>query len=122
VPTARSFRLSLAVALCCAGPLAAQEIVPDTLAARRAGDVVTVEGMVHDVHVSSHRKTTFMNFGAAYPHSTFAAWVPGSVGTRIAGVNGLAGRRVRVTGLVWLQDGKLPAITVTDPGQLEPVP
>jgi len=34
----------------------------------------------------------------------------------------LAGRRVRATGTVWLQDGKWPAITVADSARLVVVP
>jgi hypothetical protein len=80
--------------------------------------MVTVEGTVNDVHVSSKRATTFMNFGGAFPNITFSAHVPDPVGARIPGLNGLGGRRVRVTGMVWLQDEKWPAITVNDPTQI----
>jgi hypothetical protein len=83
--------------------------------------VVTVEGVVHDVHVSSQRGVSFMNFGGAFPGITFSAHVPDSVASRIAGLTGMGGKRVRVKGLVWLQDGKWPAITVTEPHQLEPL-
>jgi hypothetical protein len=117
----RWYLISLPLALLAARALSAQTLVPDTLALQHVGEVVTVEGTVHDVHVSSHRGMTFMNFGGAFPNVTFSAWVPDSVGARIAGLTGLGGRRVRVTGRIWLQEEKLPAITVNDPAQVAPV-
>ncbi len=115
------FLVSLPLALMAARPVRAQALVPDTLAGRHVGEVVAVEGTVHDVHVSSQRGVSFMNFGGAFPNITFSAHVPDSVGARIPGLTGLGGKRVRVTGKVWLQDGKWPAITVTDPAQLTPL-
>jgi len=101
--------------------LPAQTVVPDTLAAGHVGEVITVEGRVHDVHVSSQRGVSFLNFGGAFPRITFTAHVPDSVAARIPGLTGLGGRGVRVTGRIWLQDDKWPAITITDPGQLRPL-
>ena len=117
----RWYLISLSLALFVAGKLQAQTVVPDTLALRHLGEVVTVEGRVNDVHVSSKRATTFMNFGGAFPNITFAAHVPDSVGVRIPGLTGLGGKRVRVTGKVWLQDDKWPAITVNHPAQVAAV-
>jgi hypothetical protein len=114
----RWYLILLPLALFSAAALQSQTVVPDTLALKHLGEVVTVEGRVNDVHVSSKRATTFMNFGGAFPDITFSAHVPDSVGARIVGLNGLGGRRVRVTGEVWLQDEKWPAITVSDPAQI----
>ena len=100
-------------------------VVPDSAAARYVGREVTVEGTVARVKPSRHQQTIFLNFGADYPNHTFSVWVPDSAAARLGGVPALAalaGRRVRATGTVWLQDGKWPAITVADPGRLVVVP
>ena len=45
---------------------------------------------------------------------------PASVSAREAGA--AIGQTVMVTGLVWLQDAKWPAMTLTDPAALELLP
>ena len=102
-------------------PVAAQTVVSDSAVARHVGEVVAVEGVVHDVHVASRRGISFLNFGGAFPNITFSAHVPDSIAAKIPGLTGLGGKRVRVSGKIWLQDDKWPAITVTDPAQLTPV-
>ena len=117
----RWYVISLPLALLAVRALPAQTVVSDTLAAQHVGELVTVEGTVHDVHVSSRRRMSFMNFGGAFPDITFSAHVPDSVGAKIPGLAGLGGKRVRVTGRIWLQEEKWPAIMVDDPAQLAPV-
>ena len=102
-------------------PTQAQKVVSDSAAAQHVGEVVTVEAVVHDVHVAARRGIVYLNIGGAFPNITFSAHVPDSVAAKIPGLTGLGGKRVRVTGKIWLQDDKWPAITVTDPAQLIPV-
>jgi hypothetical protein len=102
-----------------AGPPAPQgEVIPDTAAGRYVGRTVTVEGTIANVKVSRHQGFVFLNFGAPYPSQTISAFIPDSVVARFADVERWAGRRARVTGLIWLQDGKWPALTLLDPALL----
>lgn len=99
----------------------AQDVVPDTVARRYVGREITVEGTVARVKPSHHRQNTFLNFGQDYPNQTFSVWVPDSANARFHGDTALAaftGKRVRVTGTVWLQDNKWPAMTIVDPSRL----
>jgi hypothetical protein len=87
-------------------------VVADTQAARHVGRTVTVQGRVANVKVSRHRATTFLNFGRPYPDHSFSAWIPDSLADRFGDVESLAGKLLRVTGTVWMQDGKWPAMTL----------
>lgn len=118
-------------ALSCALPLflamgasraQAQSIVSDSLAGGHVGEVMTVEGLVHDVHISTRHRTIYFNFSAGYPDQSFSAIVPDSAFDRFPDAAKWGMMRVRVTGLIWLQDGKTPAITLADPAALEPAP
>jgi hypothetical protein len=106
----------LLAVLLTAAPAAAQDasavIVADTLAAHHVGQVVTVEGRIATVKVSQHRATTYLNFRFPYPDHSFSAWIPDSLAAEFPGVEALAGRTVRVTGEIWMQDGKWPAVTL----------
>ncbi len=96
----------------------AQGAVADSAAVRHPQEQVTVEGQVHDVHVSARGQVTYLNFGGAFPNITFTVHIPDSVAARLADPAALAGRRVRVSGRIWMQDDRWPAITVTDTAQL----
>lgn len=102
-----------------AGPPPAQgEVITDTAAGRYVGHTVTVEGTIANVKVSAHQGFVFLNFGAPYPSQTISAFIPDSVAAKFPDVERWAGRRARVTGLIWLQDGKWPAVTLEDPALL----
>lgn len=113
---------ALAIALPRVAPAQAAPVVADTLAARHVGEVVTVEGTVARVKVGKHMHTTYLNFGADYPNHTFSAWIPDSAVGAFPGLERLEGRRVRVTGKVFMQDDKWPAVVLTTAGQLEALP
>jgi hypothetical protein len=100
----------------------AQQIVPDSLAGMHVGEVVTVEGLVHDVHISTRHRMVYFNFTTAYPAQTFSAIVPDSAFDLFADVAKWGMTRVRVTGVVWLQEGRTPAVTLADPALLQPAP
>jgi hypothetical protein len=105
-------------------PALAQDavVVPDTAAARYVGQRVTVEGLVATVKVASHRHTTFLNFRLPYPDHSFSAWIADTLASRFPAPAELERRRVRVTGVVWMQDGKWPAMTLERPEDLVIVP
>jgi hypothetical protein len=105
-----------------AGRAHAQSIVSDSLAGGHVGEVVTVEGLVHDVHISTRHRMIYFNFSAGYPAQTFSAIVPDSAFDRFPDAAKWGMMRVRVTGLIWLQDGKTPAITLGDSAALERAP
>jgi len=92
--------------------------VPDTAAAHYVGRVVTIEGVIANVRIAAHRHMAYLNFGAAYPHQTLSAFVPDTVWQRFGDLTKWQGKRARVTGEVWLQEGRWPAVTVTDPARL----
>jgi hypothetical protein len=120
--------LRAACALVTAGaataPALAQDVmvVPDTAAARYVGQRVTVEGLVATVKVSAHRHTTYLNFRFPYPDHSFSAWIADTLASRFPAPAELERRRVRVTGVVWMQDGKWPAVTLERPEDLVIVP
>jgi hypothetical protein len=122
-----SLLLRAACALVLAGavttPALAQNIlvVPDTAAARYVGQRVTVEGLVATVKVSAHRHTTYLNFRFPYPDHSFSAWIADTLASRFPAPAELERRRVRVTGVVWMQDGKWPAVTLERPEDLSVV-
>jgi hypothetical protein len=119
----RRLWLVLALLLSLSGRRAnAQQIVPHSLAGMHVGEVVTVEGLVRDVHISTRHRMVYFNFTAPYPAQTFSAIVPDSAFDRFADAAKWGMTRVRVTGLVWLQEGRTPAVTLADPALLQPAP
>lgn len=104
---------ALVFAVAVAPPARAQTaVVPDTAAAGYVGQRITVEGVVATVKVSAHRHTTYLNFRFPYPDHSFSAWIADTLANRFPAPAALERRRVRVTGVVWMQDGKWPAVTL----------
>jgi hypothetical protein len=114
---------ALVFAVAMTAPAHAQSaVVPDTAAAGFVGQRITVEGVVATVKVSTHRHTTFLNFRFPYPDHSFSAWIADTLASRFPSPATLERRRVRVTGEVWMQDGKWPAMTLERPEDLVIVP
>ena len=108
--------------LCLFAPgLGAQEI-PDSAARRAVGGTAVVVGTVVQVKDRAQHGYAYLNFGAAYPEHTFSVWIPDSVVRRFGDLQRFSGRRVRASGLVWLQNNEWPAMTITDPKDLALVP
>ena len=105
-------------------PMAAPPLreLSDSGARGAIGSRVSVTGPVAQVKAHSHDGTAYLNFGGRFPAHTFAVIIPDSAVARFGDLARFEGRRVRATGTVWLQDGKWPAMTVTDPAALEIVP
>ncbi len=99
---------------------AQQRIVHDSEAAAHVGQMVTVEGTVASVH-ATRSGTTFLNFGAAYPKQTFTAVIFSSAASRFPNPQQWEGKRVRVTGKVWLYRDR-PEIVLEASSQLAAAP
>jgi hypothetical protein len=81
------------------------------------GELATVEGRVFGVY-TSRSNTTFLNFGAPFPHQTFTAVIFEAYAGRFPNPSTLDGATVAVTGTIKLYRGK-PEITLTARSQLE---
>jgi DNA/RNA endonuclease YhcR with UshA esterase domain len=97
-----------------------QLVIRDSEAASHVGETVTVEGTVASVHVTRSR-TTFLNFGAAYPKQTFTAVVFSSAASQFPNPQQWDGKRVRVTGKVRLYRDR-PEIVLEASSQLATPP
>lgn len=113
-------------ALACASPSASGGVTPvlvtDSAAARYIGRLARVEGMVAQVKDHAHHGFAYLNFGRPHPDENFAVLIPDSAVARFGDLTRFEGHRARATGTLWLQDGKYPAITLTDPSALELLP
>jgi hypothetical protein len=112
---------ALAFLLILAPRLGAQS-VPDSAARRVVGSTTSVVGVVAEVKDRAHHGYAYLNFGGGYPRHTFSVWIPDSAMSRFGDLQRFAGKRVRATGLVWLQNNEWPAMTLVDPKHLELLP
>jgi len=93
-------------------------IVPDSAAKDHLDEMVTVEGTVVSIEVSEAAPSrVFLHFGAPPPNQTFSALIVGPVLPRFPNLQEWRGKRVRVTGLVRLEEGR-PTMRLTKPSQL----
>src|SRR6266498_2485442 len=95
-------------------------IVPDSAVRAHVGQVVTVEGTVVSIEVSDGpRKLSrvSLDFGAPRPNQTFSALIVGPVLRWFPNLREWKGKRVRVTGLVLLEEGR-PTMLLNSPSQL----
>ena len=117
----RPLRTTLAFLLLLAPALPAQAI-PDTAARRAVGATATVVGTVVEVKDGAQHGYAYLNFGGRYPQHSFSVWIPDSAMQRFGDLQRFSGKRVRATGLVWLQNNEWPAMTLADPKALELIP
>lgn len=112
--------------IACASPSPQAGVPPvpvtDSASARYIGRLARVEGTVAQVKDHAHHGFAYLNFGRAHPDESFAVLIPDSVVTRFGDLTRFEGHRARATGTLWLQDGKYPAMTLTDPATLELLP
>ena len=101
--------------------LRAQEL-PDTAARRAVGATAVVVGTVAEVKDRAQHGYAYLNFSAPYPKHTFSVWIPDSAVHRFGDLQRFTGKRVRASGLVWLQNNEWPAMTIIDPKDLALVP
>lgn len=79
-------------------------------------------GTVAQVKDRAHHGFAYLNFERPHPVESFAVLIPDSVVARFGDLTRFEGHRARATGTLWLQDGKYPAMTLTDPAALELLP
>jgi len=108
--------------LCLLAPGLRAQAVPDSAARRAVGGTAVVVGTVAEVKDRAQHGYAYLNFGAAYPKHTFSVWIPDSLVSRFGDLQRFSGKRVRATGLVWLQNNEWPAMTITDPKDLMVAP
>ena len=82
-----------------------------------AGQTVTVEGAVSNVHKIPNG-ITFIDMGGKFPDNTFTAVILAADATKFPDVDSLNGKTVDVTGQVRLYKGK-PEILLKDPAQIK---
>lgn len=91
----------------------------DAAAREAVGHEAVIDGQVAQVKDHAHHGFAYLNFGARFPDMTFSVLIPDSSVARFGDLTRFEGHRARATGTVWLQDGKTPAMTLTDPSALE---
>jgi hypothetical protein len=117
---------TLLAALGCGVNPSAANVTPvlatDATAVRYIGKRATVTGLVAQVKDHAHHGFAYLNFGRPHPDESFAILVPDSALARFGDLGRFEGHQARATGVLWLQDGKYPAMTLTDPTALELLP
>jgi DNA/RNA endonuclease YhcR with UshA esterase domain len=98
-------------------PARAQTIAPAD-AQKHVGQVVTVEGVVSDVHAAASGRATFIDIGGNYPDNAFAAIIFSGNTSKFPNVDALNGKTVDVTGTVRLYKGK-PEIILNEAAQIK---
>jgi hypothetical protein len=99
-----------------AAPASAAVIAP-AAAKAHAGQSVTVEGLVSEVHTARSGNETFIDMGGAYPNQAFTAVIYQPNMAAVGDVSGLAGKTVDLTGTVQLYQGK-PMMLITSRRQI----
>jgi DNA/RNA endonuclease YhcR with UshA esterase domain len=95
-----------------AAPAFAETIRPDE-ALGRIGQIVTVEGIVSEVHTAASGRATFIDMGARYQNNVFV-----DDASKFPNVESLNGKTVDITGSVRLYKGK-PEIILNDAAQIK---
>jgi hypothetical protein len=96
----------------------AYSAIPATAASSHAGQSVTVEGLVSEVHTARSGKETFIDLGGSYPNQTFTAVIFERSMSSVGDVSGLAGKTVDVSGLIQTYQGK-PEVVITSRAQIK---
>jgi hypothetical protein len=103
-----------------AGPTLPPGTYSDREAAAHVGETATVVGVVVSVH-RSKAGNVFLNFGADYPNQVFSGAVLNPRDPKLEHLEGLAGKRVAVTGLIQLYKGR-PEIVIQQVEQIQVQP
>lgn len=96
--------LLIAAALA-AEPLSASE------AARHVGEVVTLRGVVAEVH-HFHRGGVAIDLDAKYPHEAFTLYIPAGEAAQFGNLDQWIGRTITARGPVKLYRGSRPEIKI----------
>jgi DNA/RNA endonuclease YhcR with UshA esterase domain len=106
------------LAVVTAAPTNAATVVPAAAAASHAGQSVTVEGPVSEVHSARSGKETFIDLGGTYPNRTFTAVIFAPSLAAVGDVSGLTGKTVDITGTVQMYQGR-PEVIVNSRAQIK---
>lgn len=106
-----------ALGLTLAGVSARAQTIAPSEALPHAGQTVTVEGAVGNVHRLASG-LTFIDIGGRYPGNPFTAVILAADNAKFPNVNAFAGRTVDITGKVQIYKGK-PEIVLTDAAQIK---
>ena len=99
-------------------PAHAATVIPAAAAASHAGQAVTVEGPVSEVHTARSGKETFIDMGGTYPNQTFTAVIFAPSMAAVGDVSGLTGKTVDITGAVQMYQGR-PEVIVSSRAQIK---
>ena len=113
----RSVLIPVVGFLLVASPALAEIIRPDE-APRHLGQVVTVEGVVSDVHHAASGRTTFIDIGGRYPNNPFTAVIFSDGASKFPDVDTLNGKTVDVTGMIKNYKDR-PEIILNDANQVK---
>ena len=101
--------------------LSAATMAPHAISAEDAtehdGSVVTVEGIVRNVHVARSGRATFIDFDGVYPDNPFSAVIFEGDMVQVGDVSDLEGKTVDVTGKVRMYRNR-PEIVVSSRSQI----
>jgi|ERR1700733_7679377 DNA/RNA endonuclease YhcR with UshA esterase domain len=82
------------------------------------GKLVTVEGVVSDVHHAASGKATFINVCGKFPNNGFSGVIFSDDANKFPDVDSLDGKTVDITGMVKPYQGR-PEIILNDPAQIK---
>jgi hypothetical protein len=82
------------------------------------GKLVTVEGLVDDVHRAASGKVTFLDMCGDYPNNGLGVPLFSDDAPKFPDIDSLKGKVIDVTGVIKLYKGR-PEIILNDPGQLK---
>jgi DNA/RNA endonuclease YhcR with UshA esterase domain len=108
--------LILAFALTPSATLA-QTISPSQ-AKDHAGQIVTIEGAVAEVHHTASGNATFVDMGGRYPNNVFTGVLFSDDASKYPEIDSLAGKTIDITGAIKLYQGR-PEIILNDPEQIK---
>ena len=98
-------------------PVLAETIQPDE-ALRHSGQVVTVEGVVSDVHHATSGRVTFIEIGGRFPNNPFTAVIFSDDANKFPDVDALDGKTVDITGTIKNHKNR-PEIILNDANQVK---
>ena len=106
-----------AVILLISTPVLAETIRPDE-APRHFGQVVTIEGVVSDVHHAASGRATFIDIGGRYPNNPFTAVIFSDDANKFPDVDMLGGKTADIAGIIKNYKNR-PEIILNDPNQVK---
>jgi RecJ-like exonuclease len=113
----KAFVLALLLALTVA-PVLADAVISPKEVPQHVGQVVTVEGVVGEIHHAQSGKVIFIDIGGRYPNNAFAAVIFKDDFNKFPNVDSLAGKTVDITGRIKEYQGRVE-IVLDDPAQLK---